>query len=229
MLTTLFQSSDVVATSFGAAIIGTLACGLLDFLGLTWVSERWRLPLALSGVAVLVSSISYLQSSDVWLATHNVSSAYRYVAWFTVQPMQVASVYFLARIAGPVPVGVFWRCVVAAVLMVFSRYLGEAGIFDPTLGVLLSIGFWLYILGEMYFGAMAHVVGRSSRHIRTAYFWIRLIFTIGWALYPILAFADLVIGAGYVSGVVVLYTVADFVNLVIVSLIFLAVAGLERY
>ena len=81
----------------------------------------------------------------------------------------------------------------------------------------------------MYFGAMAHVVGRSSRHIRTAYFWIRLIFTIGWALYPILAFADLVIGAGYVSGVVVLYTIADFVNLVIVSLIFLAVAGLERY
>ena len=229
MFTILFQSSDVVATSFGAAIIATLAGGVLDLLGLTWVSERWRVPLALAGVAVLASCVGYLQAGEVWLATHNASSAYRYVAWFTVQPLQVASVYFLARIAGPVPVGVFWRCVVAAVLMVLSRYLGEARIFNPTLGVLLSIAFWLYILGEMYFGAMADAVGRASRPMRTAYFWIRLIFTIGWALYPILAFTDLVIGAGYASGVIVIYTIADFFNLVVVSLIVLTVAGLERY
>jgi hypothetical protein len=229
MLNVLFQSSDVVATSFGAAIIGTLGCGLLELLGLTWVGERWRLPLALSGVAVLVSCVSYVQSGDVWLATHGASSAYRYVAWFTVQPLQVASIYFLARIAGPVPIGVFWRTVVAAVLMVLSRYLADARIFDPTLGTLLSIAFWLYILGELYFGAMAQAVARASRPIRTGYFWIRLIFTVGWALYPILAFTDLVIGAGYVSGVVVLYTIADLVNLVVVSLIVLAVAGLERH
>jgi hypothetical protein len=229
MFTILFQSSDVVATSFGTAIIATLASGMLALLGLTWVSERWRVPLALAGVAVLSSCLSYLQSGEVWMTTHHASSAYRYVAWFTVQPLQVASVYFFARIAGVVPSGVFWRCVVAAVLMVLSRYLGDARIFNPTLGVLLSIAFWLYILGEMYFGAMADAVSHASQPIRTAYFWIRLIFTSGWALYPILAFTDLVIGAGYVSGVIVIYTIADLLNLVVVSLIVLAVAGLERY
>src|SRR5579884_1931290 len=42
MFTNLFQSSDVVATTFEAAIVATLAGGTLSLLGLSWVSWRWR-------------------------------------------------------------------------------------------------------------------------------------------------------------------------------------------
>lgn len=224
-----FQSGDVVAASFATAALATLAVAALCLLGLSWVSERWRVPLALSGVAVLAQSLSYFQAGQVWLVAHALSAAYRYEAWFTVQPMQVASAYFLARIAGRAPVGVFWRMVIAALLMVLSRYLGDARIFNPTLGVLLSIGFWLYILGELYFGALAEAIGGATRPLRVAYFWMRLILTLGWALYPILFFVDLVIGAGYGPGVAVLYTIADLLNLIVVSLIVLTTAGVERY
>jgi bacteriorhodopsin len=96
-------------------------------------------------------------------------------------------------------------------------------------GVLLSVAFWLYILGEMYFGAMSDAVRKSSRPIRIGYFWIRLVLTIGWAIYPILHFVDVVIGTGQARSVVVLYTLADLVNLLTVSLIVLAVAGEERF
>jgi bacteriorhodopsin len=91
------------------------------------------------------------------------------------------------------------------------------------------MAFWLYVLGEMYFGAMSDAVRRSSRPIRLGYFWVRLILTIGWAIYPILHFVDVVIGAGHVPGVIVLYTLADFVNLITVSMIVLAVGGKERF
>ena len=37
--------------------------------------------------------------------------------------------------------------------MVFGRWLGDAGFFDES-GAILSIGFWLYILGELYFGVI---------------------------------------------------------------------------
>lgn len=225
----LFHSSDVVSTSFAAAVIATFATAALTLLGLTWVSERWRIPLALSGVATLASTFSYIDAGQIWLSTQTMTAAYRYVGWFTVQPLQVASLFFFARIAGPVPVGVFWRSTVAAVLMVLSRYLGDATIFNATLGVLLSMAFWLYILGEQYFGSMSGVVRKSSGTMRLGYFWIRLIFTIGWAIYPILYFVDVVIGAGQARGVIVLYTLADLVNLIAVSLIVLAVAGQERY
>ena len=91
------------------------------------------------------------------------------------------------------------------------------------------MAFWLYILGEMYFGAMADAVRKASRPIRLGYFWIRLIMTIGWAIYPILHFVDVVIGAGHGRPIIVLYTLADLVNLVAVSMIVLAVGGKERF
>ena len=109
------------------------------------------------------------------------------------------------------------------------RYLGDAHIFNPTLGILLSIAFWLYILGEMYFGRMAEVVRKASRPMQIGYFWIRLIMTVGWAVIPILHFVDVVIGVGYTPVIATLYTIADLVNLIALALTYLAVAGKERY
>jgi sensory rhodopsin len=223
------QPSDLVATSYAGLTVATIAAAALTFLGLSWVAERWRLAVALAGVALLASAFAYYSATNVWLATQKVSAASRYVAWFTVQPLQVAAVYFYVYTLKPVPAGVFWRMVAAAILMVLSRYFGEAGIFNPTLGVLLSIAFWLYILGEMYFGSMSEVVIGGSRSIRLGYFWIRLILTIGWVIYPILYFADLVVGTGQSHAIAVLYSLADLINLISVSLIVLAVASQERY
>jgi hypothetical protein len=53
--------------------------------------------------------------------------------------------------------------------------------------------------------------------------------TIGWAIIPILHFVDVVIGTGHVAPIVILYTVADAVNLITLSLIYIAVSGKERY
>jgi bacteriorhodopsin len=76
---------------------------------------------------------------------------------------------------------------------------------------------------------MADAVRKSSRPVRIGYFWVRLIMTIGWAIYPILHFVDVVIGTGHVSSIIILYTVADLFNLIALSLIVLAVAGEERF
>ena len=229
MFGNLFHSSDVVSTSLAVGTVATFATSVLVFVGLTWVSERWRVVLALSGTALLASAVSYLEAAEIWFANQQLTAAHRYVGWFVVHPVQVVSVFFMTRVVGMVPVGIFWRSGVAAILMVLSRYLGDADIFNPTLGVLLSMAFWLYILGEMYFGAMSDIMKPTSRPMRLSYFWVRLIMTIGWAIYPILHFVDVVIGTGHSSGIVVLYTVADLINLITISMIFLAVAGKERY
>jgi sensory rhodopsin len=229
MFASPFATSDVTGSAFTAATFGCFATAALMALGLTWVSERWRVPVALAAVAVGVSALSYMSAGDLWLSQGKLSIGPRFAAWFAVHPLLVAAAYFFANIAGPVPAGVFWRSTVAAFLMVLCRYLGDAHIFNPTLGVLLSIAFWLYILGEMYFGKMAEVLRKSPRPTQIGYFWIRLIMTIGWAVVPILFFVDVVIGAGYGPVVATLYTIADFLNLITLALIYLAVAGKERY
>ena len=187
------------------------------------------MPVALAAVAVGISALSYMSAGELWLSSGKLSIGPRFAAWFAVHPLLVAAAYFFANIAGPVPAGVFWRTTVAAFLMVLCRYLGDAHIFNPTLGVLLSIAFWLYILGEMYFGRMSDVMRKASRPMQIGYFWIRLIMTVGWAVIPILYFVDVVIGVGYTPVIATLYTIADLVNLIALALTYLAVAGKERY
>ena len=228
MFGTLYQSGDLVSTSFALLTLALFAVAALCLLGLSWTNDHWRVPLAVTGAALLAAALAAQDAATVWLASGTASAAHRYVGWMVTQPMLVAAIYFLVRAVGPVPVGIFWRITVAAILMVLSRYLGDADIFDPTLGVLLSIAFWLYILGELYFGAMAERTGAAARPIRLGYFWIRLILTIGWAIYPLMHFVDVVIGAGQASGVVVIYSLADLLNVVTVALIVLAVASQQR-
>lgn len=229
MFTSLYTSQDVVATALTGLALMSFSAALLCFTGLSWSNERWRVPTALVGTACLVTAFYYAGASGYWLSAERASAGARFSAWYSVYPLQIAATYFFARTQAPVPVGIFWRLVGAAVLMTFGRWLGDAGFFNPTLGVLISIGFWLYILGELYFGGMPEALRKSSRPVRLGYFWIRLLFTIGWATYPILHFVDVVIGVGQVPGIIVLYSVFDIVNLIIPSLIVLAVAGQERY
>ena len=65
--------------------------------------------------------------------------------------------------------------------------------------------------------------------MKLGFFWIRLMITLGWAVYPILHFVDTVIGVGQAPAIIVLYSTFDIVNLVIPSLIVVAVAGQDRY
>lgn len=229
MFTALYTSKDVVSTSLTGLALMSLAAAVIAFLSLSWSNERWRVPAAIVGAACLVTSVYYAGAAGFWLSGNAASAGARFSAWYTVHPLQVAAVYFFARTQGPVPVGVFWRITGAAVLMTFGRWLGDAHFFNPTLGVLIGIGFWLYILGELYFGAMPEAVRKSDRAVRYGYFWIRLLMTVGWAVYPILHFVDVVIGVGQTGGVIVLYSVFDIVNLIIPSLIVVAVAGQDRY
>src|SRR4029079_7101842 len=184
MFASSFATSDVTGSAFTAATFGCFATAALIALGLTWVSERWRVPVALAAVAVGISALSYMSAGELWLSSGKLSIGPRFAAWFAVQPLLVAAAYFFANIAGPIPAGVFWRSTLAAVLMVLCRYLGDARIFNPTLSVLLSIAFWLYILGEMYFGRMAEVMRKASRPLQIGYFWIRLIQTIRLGVTP---------------------------------------------
>lgn len=229
MFTTLFTSADVVASALTGLGLMSLAAAVICFLGLSWSNERWRVPTALTGTACLATAIYYAGAAGYWLSANEASAGVRFSAWYTVHPLQVATVFFFARTQGVIPVGVFWRITGAAILMVFGRWLGDASFFNPTLGALLSVGFWLYILGELYFGAMAEAVRKSDRPVRIGYFWIRLLMTVGWAVYPILHFVDVVIGVGQSGGVIVLYSVFDIFNLIIPSLIVVAVAGQDRY
>ena len=140
-------------------------------------------------------------------------------------PVQVLTLYFfVATVAAP-SAALFWRLLVVAVFTVLVRYLGEAGFTHAALSFLIGIVGWLYILGECFFGQMNEIVSRSEDELlRRGYFWLRLIVTIGWAIYPLSDFITNFAGGADSGGAPSSSIFADFVNRIGFGLVILAVA-----
>jgi sensory rhodopsin len=112
-----------------------------------------------------------------------------------------------------------------ALFTVLVRYLGEAGFTHAALSFLIGIVGWLYILGECFFGQMNEIVSRSEDEVlQRGYFWLRLILTIGWAIYPLSDFITNFAGGVDSGGRDLAFNLADFVNRIGFGLTILAVA-----
>lgn len=210
---TVYQTTDLAAASYSVALFGLAATSILLLLGTGWVTRAWRLPVSLCAIAAIIGIPAAFEARNAWLAGGGVPVVYHYVGWAVSMPVQIMALFFLARTAGKLGAGLFWRLIVVAELMVFVRYLGEAQYMHPTLAFLIGLVFWLYILGELYFGRMDDVVRASTGdHLRRGYFWLRLIVTVGWAIYPLGNFLTAFAGMTDDGSLSVAYNVADILN-----------------
>lgn len=209
----VFQTTDLTAASYSAALFGLAATAILLLMGTSWVNRNWRLPVVLCALAALVGVAADFEGREAWAVGGGVPVVYHYVGWVVSMPLQVLALYFMVRTAGKLGAGLFWRLVVVSVLMVFVRYLGEGDYMHPTLAFLLGLVLWLYILGELFFGKMDDVVRASSGdYLRRGYFWLRLIVTVGWAIYPLGNFLTAFAGITDDGSLTVAYNVADILN-----------------
>lgn len=223
----VFQTTDLTAASYSAALFGLAATSVLLLMGTAWVSRAWRLPVVLCALAALVGVGAVYEGRLAWAAGGGVPVVYHYVGWVVSMPLQVMALFFLAKTSGELSVGLFWRLLVVSILMVFVRYLGEAAFMHPTLAFLIGLVFWLYILGELYFGKMDDAVRTSTGdHLRSGYFWLRLIVTVGWAIYPLGNFLTAFAGLTDDGSLSVAYNVADILNRMAFGVAVLATAVL---
>lgn len=225
MSTKLLQATDIASGTFSLLLVATLAATVLLLMGTAWVSKKWKLPVALAGMVTLVSALHYFEASQLWQASGQMPAIYRYIAWFITMPLQVVALYFFIGAMGSLSIWLFWRLLVVSVVMVLARYLGETNLMYPTLGFLIGLVAWLYILGEVFFGRMGEVSAKSANlSVHRGYFWLRLIVTVGWAVYPLSYFI-----AGFAGGVAenklnIVYNLADLVNQIAFGLTILTAA-----
>jgi bacteriorhodopsin len=209
----VFQTTDLTAASYSVALFGLAATTVLLLIGQAWVGRAWKVPVALCAIAALVGVGAAYEARAAWAAGSGVPVVYHYVGWTVSMPLQVMALYFMAQTADKLGAGLFWRLVVVSILMVFVRYLGEAAFMNPTLAFLIGLVFWLYILGELYFGQMDEVVSAApGDDLRRGYFWLRLIVTIGWAIYPLGNFLTAFAGMPDDGSLSVAYNLFDILN-----------------
>lgn len=221
----LLEITDVASGTYSLLLLMMVASTLLLIMGTGWVSKRWKLSLSLAGLVTLVSAMHYFMSLNVWLESGQIAIIYRYVAWLVTMPLQVLTLYFFIGTLSSPPVGLFWRLLVVSVLMVLTRYMGESGLMHPTLGFLLGLVGWLYILGEVFFGALSDINDNSNNEsVQRGFFWLRLILTIGWAVYPLVYFIARFGGGVDGPKLSVVYNLADIINQIAFGFAVLTVA-----
>lgn len=221
----VYQTADLTAASYSVAILGLAATTVLLLIGTAWVERKWKLPVALCAIAALVGVAAAWEGRAAWTGAGSVPVVYHYVGWAVSMPLQVMALYFFAAVSRHLGPGLFWRLIVVAVLMVFVRYLGEADYMNATLAFLIGLVFWLYILGELYFGRMDDAVREAgSDAMRRGYFWLRLVVTIGWAIYPLGNFLTSFAGLTDNAALTVAYNLADILNRMAFGIAFLATA-----
>lgn len=209
----VIANNDLTAASYSVALFGLGATSVLLLYGVSWVHRGWKVAVLLCAIAALIGVGADYEGRAAWIATTKAPVIYQYVGWAVSIPLQVIALYFFANQASRQSIGLFWRLIVVSVLMVFVRYLGEANYMHATLAFLIGLVFWLYILGELYFGQMDEAVSKSPHDaVRRGFFWLRLIVTIGWAIYPLGNFITSFGGYQDDSALSIAYNLADILN-----------------
>jgi bacteriorhodopsin len=222
------KPTDIVGMSFWLLALAMFGLMAFMFLQRNRVPTRWQGLVSVMGVIGFISGLSYLQLSHVWATTGAVATAYRFADWQLTLPLQAISFYLMLGAVTAVPAALFWRLLVASAVLIGAAYLGAAGFISPTLGFLVALAGGLYILGEIYLGEASRLnAGSENKKAQSAFNAIRLIATIGWAIYPLGYFMEYLGGGVDGASINLIYNLADFLNRIAFALVIYQVAAAE--
>merc|ERR1711941_198326 len=97
-------------------------------------------------------------------------------------------------------------------MMLLFGYLGEIGAIFGQLGFTVGMLGWFFILNEIFLGEAGGTAKDCSEAISSAFSNMRLIVTVGWAIYPLGYVLGMMIGSEGDVFLNVTYNIADFVN-----------------
>ncbi len=218
--TTYLAVDDFVGISFWLISMGMLAATAFFFMEQANVSSQWRKSVNVAGLVTGIAFIHYMYMRGVWVDTGETPTVYRYIDWLITVPLQLVEFYLILAAIRKVPTTIFWRILIGSLVMLVGGYLGEAGFINATLGFIIGIAGWVYILYEIFSGEAGKVAAKSgNKSLVTAFGALRMIVTVGWAIYPLGYIFGYLTGGIDANSLNVIYNLADFVNKIAFGLI----------
>ena len=204
--------AELANFSFWLATAIMLASTVFFFVERNDVSGKWKTSLTVAGLVTGIAFWHYLRMSEM-NAAGEATTVYRYVDWLITVPLQIVEFYLILVAVTAVTSALFWRLLGASLVMLVFGFLGEAGIFDATLGFVIGMAGWIYIIYEVFSGEASKLAaGSGNKGGQFAFNTLRLILTAGWAIYPIGYFLGYLGGGTDANTVNIIYNIADLVN-----------------
>jgi len=207
------KPDDGVAISFWIISIAMIAATAFFFAEAATVTTHWKTSLHVGALVTLVAGVHYMYMREYWVQVHASPIVYRYVDWTITVPLQMIEFNLILKAAGkPCSAAMFWKLLVGTVIMLTFGYLGEIQTLPKIVGFIGGLCGWGFILFEIFAGEAGGTAADCSPAVASSFSTMRLIVTIGWAIYPAGYLCGLLIGTQGDVYLNVIYNIADFVN-----------------
>ena len=212
MYLSLLASNDYVGMSFWLATAIMLASTVFFFIERADVKGKWKTSMTVAGLVTGIAFWHYLYMREAHMAG-DVTTVYRYIDWLITVPLQIVEFYLILAAVTIVPVMLFWKLLVASLVMLVFGFMGEAGLMDVTVAFIIGVAAWGYIIYEVFAGEASKLSDSSgNKGGQFAFNTLRLILTAGWFIYPLGYFLGYMGGGTDTGTVNIIYNIADLVN-----------------
>merc|ERR1712193_419 len=217
---TMLMQDDFVGISFWVISMGMLAATAFFFMEAGNVASGWRTSVIVAGLVTGIAFIHYMYMREVWVTTGDTPTVYRYIDWLITVPLQMVEFYLILAAVRKVPTSIFWKLLIGSLVMLIGGYLGEAGYIQPFVGFVIGMAGWIYILFEIFSGEAGTMAAKAgNKAMSTAFSAMRIIVTIGWAIYPLGYVFGYLTGGVDANALNVIYNLADFINKIAFGLV----------
>ena len=218
--TTILATDDFVGITFWVVSMGMIASTVFFFAERNTVAQAWRPSVSVAGLVTGVAFVHYMYMRGIWVETGETPTVYRYIDWLITVPLQIVEFYLILAAVRKVPGSMFWRLLIASLVMLIFGYMGEAGYISAIFGFIVGVAAWIYIIYEIFSGEAGKAMkGSGNKALKTAFSAMRMIVTIGWAIYPLGYLFGYLAGGVDSNTLNVIYNLADFVNKIAFGLV----------
>ena len=211
METTGLNPNDYVGVSFWIISAAMVAATYFFTVERDRAVGKWKTSLTVAAMVTGIAAIHYFYMRGVWVETGASPTVFRYVDWLLTVPLQIVEFYLILAAIAVVRAALFWKLLIASVVMLVGGYLGEIGAMSYWIAFAIGMAGWLYIIYEIFIGEASQIsASQGTEASKIAFNALRLIVTVGWAIYPI----GYILGAGSdgSANLNLIYNLADFVN-----------------
>ena len=218
--TVMLATDDFVGITFWVVSMGMIASTVFFFAERNTVAQAWRPSVSVAGLVTGVAFVHYMYMRGIWVETGETPTVYRYIDWLITVPLQIVEFYLILAAVRKVPGSLFWRLLIASLVMLIFGYMGEAGYISALFGFIVGVAAWIYILYELFSGEAGKAMKSSgNKALKTAFSAMRMIVTIGWAIYPLGYLFGYLAGGVDINTLNVIYNLADFINKIAFGLV----------
>jgi bacteriorhodopsin len=219
--------SDLVGMSFWIISAAMVASTFFFWVERDRAVGKWKTSLTVAAMVTGIAAIHYFYMRGVWISTGESPLVFRYVDWLLTVPLQIIEFYLILAAIAVVKSSLFWRLLIASVIMLVAGYLGEIGAVNVWVGFIVGMLGWLYIIYEIFAGEASQInASKGTAASQRAFNALRLVVTVGWAIYPI-GYVVGYTGGGSAEGINIIYNLADFINKIAFGVVIWAAATSE--